>query len=88
MELSDRTRGNGHKLKHKWFPLNIRKYFWAARVIEHWNTFAHTEVTVSPSLEIIKNKTERSPEQPGVVNPALSWEVGFDALLGSVCMIP
>ena len=32
---SDRTGGNGHKLKHGRFPLNIRKYFVTVRVTKH-----------------------------------------------------
>jgi len=46
---SDRTKGNGHKLKHKKFHLNMKNNFFTLRVTEHWNRLPR-EVVESPSL--------------------------------------
>ncbi|KAK4827514.1 hypothetical protein QYF61_018840 [Mycteria americana] len=51
---SDGTRGDGHKLKHWKFPLNIRKHLFTTGVTKHWHRLPR-EVAEFPSLEIFKS---------------------------------
>jgi len=55
---SDRTRGNGHKLKPRKCQLNMRKNFFTLRVTEHCNRLPR-DVVESPSLEIFKTHLDK-----------------------------
>jgi len=67
---SDRTRGNGGKLKEGSFRLDIRKKFFTMRVVKQWNRLPR-EAMAAPSLAVFKTRLD------GTLSNLVWWKMSL-----------
>ena len=70
------TRSSGHKLRHRRFPLNIRKHFHIVRVTKQWSQVAQGYHGVSIPGDTQTQLSGYDARQPALRDPAWAGRLG------------
>jgi len=84
---SDRTRGNGCKLKEGRFRLDIRKKLFTMRVVKHWDRLPR-EAVDAPSLEVFKTRLDGALSNLGWWKMSLLMAGGWNQMIFKVSSNP